>query len=184
MEGFQLILRSPTSVHNLTPSQPTTVERGLVLIRKGPSVYKVTKTFGNDLGYSCCFRQWRATHSHCSLLHGYSLGFRLIIEAETLDARNWVYDFGGFKEIRRFLEEYFDHTLAISSDDPLLETFKDLEKLNVARLKIFDGVGCEKFSEFVFNACQILIDDPSRGVRLMSVEAFEHGANSATYSRP
>ena len=44
-----------------------------------------TKTYGNDRGLSCCFRQWRSTHSHCSLLHGYSIGIKLIFECDTLD---------------------------------------------------------------------------------------------------
>lgn len=42
--------------------------------------YYSTKTFGNDRGLSCAFRQWRAT-SHCNQVHGYSLGFRFIFES-------------------------------------------------------------------------------------------------------
>ena len=64
--------------------------------------YQSTKTYGNDRGLSCCFRQWRAD-SHCNLLHGYSLGFRFVFEADTLDERNWVYDFGDCKWIKEFL---------------------------------------------------------------------------------
>ena len=41
-----------------------------------------TKTYGNDKGLSCCFRQWGATHSHCSLLHGYSIGIKIVFECE------------------------------------------------------------------------------------------------------
>ena len=41
-----------------------------------------TKTYGNDRGLSCVFRQWRSTHSHCSLLHGYSIGIKLIFESD------------------------------------------------------------------------------------------------------
>ena len=55
--------------------------------------YRVTKTYGNERGLSCAFRQWRAD-SHCNLIHGYSLGFRFVFEAAQLDDRNWVYDFG------------------------------------------------------------------------------------------
>ena len=61
-----------------------------------------TKNYGNDRGLSCSFRQWRATHSHCSLIHGYSLGFRFVFEADTLDDKNWVYDFGNTKWIKAF----------------------------------------------------------------------------------
>ena len=38
-------------------------------------MYQSTKTYGNDVGLSCTFRQWKAD-SHCNKLHGYSLGFR------------------------------------------------------------------------------------------------------------
>ncbi len=49
--------------------------------------YLSTKTYGNDRGLSCCFRQWRSTHSHCSLLHGYSIGIKLIFEKLKEDKR-------------------------------------------------------------------------------------------------
>ena len=71
--------------------------------------YLSTKTYGNDRGLSCCFRQWRSTHSHCSLLHGYSIGIKLIFESETLDDRNWVMDFGGLKAFKEWSEWQFDH---------------------------------------------------------------------------
>ena len=59
-----------------------------------------TKTYGTDRGLSCTFRQAGATHSHCSLLHGYSIGIKLVFECDELDERNWVFDFGGLKEYR------------------------------------------------------------------------------------
>ena len=51
--------------------------------------YRVIKTYGNETGLSCAFRQWKAT-SHCSLIHGYALGFEVTFEASELDKRNWV----------------------------------------------------------------------------------------------
>ena len=144
--------------------------------------YQSTKTYGNDRGLSCCFRQWRADHSHCSLLHGYSLGFRFVFESDTLDERNWVYDFGNCKWIKEFLEENFDHTLVISSDDPRLGKFKELNDTGLARLKVIHGVGCEKFSEFVYQYVSPIVIKQTLGrVELKSVEVFEHGANSAIY---
>ena len=60
--------------------------------------YQVIKTFGAERGFSCAFRQWRAD-SDCKFIHGYSLGFKLVLEAETLDDKSWVYDFGAFDHI-------------------------------------------------------------------------------------
>lgn len=143
--------------------------------------YFSTKTFGNDRGLSCAFRQWRAD-SHCNQIHGYSLGFRFVFEAETLDDRNWVYDFGNTKWIKEYLDHAFDHTLAIADDDPCLEQFKILEREGAADLRILTAVGCEKFAEMVYIDVAPRITSETHGrVRLKSVECFEHGANSAIY---
>lgn len=157
-----------------------------------------TKTYGNDRGLSCCFRQWRATHSHCSLLHGYSIGIKLIFESDTLDSRNWVMDFGGLKLFKEWAEHMFDHTLCIAEDDPHLETFKELNNVTggfndqgVVDLRIVPGVGCEMFAKMAYDKMAELLEEMKQnkhsrypvngGVRLVSAEVFEHEANSAIY---
>ena len=138
-----------------------------------------TKTYGNDRGLSCCFRQWKATHSHCSLMHGYSLGFRFVFEADELDERNWVQDFGGLKEIKAWLDTQFDHTTVIAEDDPMLDRFKamagwsnnaDLDgkpdevqkqphpNQGVIDLRIVPAVGCEAFAKIVYEHVQQWLD--------------------------
>lgn len=146
------------------------------------SRFRVTKTFGNELGFSCCFRQWKAVHSHCHKLHGYSLGVRFIISNETLDEKEWVYDFGGFKPVKELLTHFFDHTLLIAADDPELETFQEISSQGIADLRIMEnGVGCERFAEFIYHRAKNIIERDSSTVEIESVEVFEHGANSATY---
>ena len=137
-----------------------------------------TKTYGNDRGLSCCFRQWRASHSHCSTLHGYSIGIKLIFECETLDDKNWCMDFGGLKSFKAWADYMFDHTLVIAHDDPHLEFFKQmalidtnwtlpetgLDEMKVDRnnfepyqrgslcdLRIVEGVGCEMFAKMCYD---------------------------------
>jgi len=146
-----------------------------------------TKRYGNDRGLSCCFRQWRSTHSHCSLLHGYSIGIKLIFQCDTLDERNWVHDFGGLSDFKKWAEYMFDHTWLISEDDPHLETLLALSK-EVADIRIVPAVGCERFAEMAYNKMtEILQDQLKNGellnptVRVKSVEVFEHDANSAIY---
>jgi len=169
--------------------------------------YLSTKTYGNDRGLSCCFRQWRSTHSHCSLLHGYSIGIKLIFESDTLDSRNWVMDFGGLKAFKEWSEWQFDHTLVIAKDDPHLSLFKDMAKLGkqseggVCDLRIVDAVGCEKFAELAYRTMNEILAAYQEGrgwthpdgrvfearypvgntVRLRSAEVFEHSGNSAVY---
>lgn len=146
-------------------------------------IYYSTKTYGNDRGFSCAFRQPHATHSHCSFIHGYSLGFKFTFESETLDDKNWVYDFGNCKWIKKFLEDKFDHTLTIDKDDPKFDDLYALKEKGLANVVIMEGVGCEKFAEHVYKFVAPEVEKQTdKRVRLKSVEVFEHGANSAIYS--
>ena len=155
--------------------------------------YYSTKTYGNDRGLSCCFRQWRATHSHCSLLHGYSIGIKLIFESDTLDSRNWVMDFGGLKLFKEWAEYMFDHTLVVADDDPERATFEKLNHITGGYndLRIVEGVGCEMFAKMCYDKMAELLEEMKQNkhsrypvessVRLVSAEVFEHDANSAIY---
>lgn len=147
-----------------------------------------TKTYGNDRGLSCCFRQWRSTHSHCSMVHGYSIGVKLVFECDTLDERNWVMDFGGLKPLKQWLEYMFDHTMCVAEDDPLLPFWQsmatNLDTHHAIDLRIVPAVGCERFAEQVFDYVTNYLDENrdtllNPTVRLKSAEVFEHGANSS-----
>jgi 6-pyruvoyltetrahydropterin/6-carboxytetrahydropterin synthase len=145
------------------------------------------------------------------LLHGYSIGIRLIFESETLDDRNWVMDFGGHKAFKEWAEWQFDHTLVVAEDDPHLDKFKELAKLGlqdkggICDLRIVPAVGCEKFAELVYKTMQDILNHyqagdawgfwkteeqfvafearypVGKGVKLKSAEVFEHDGNSAIY---
>ena len=152
-----------------------------------------TKTYGNDRGLSCCFRQWRSTHSHCSLLHGYSIGIKLIFECDTLDDKNWCMDFGGLKGFKEWADFMFDHTLVVAEDDPMLEMFEKMASLGlqdqggVCDLRVVPAVGCEMFAKLAYDKMAELLVSGNMSypinptVRIKSVEVFEHGANSAIY---
>lgn len=147
--------------------------------------YRSTKTYGNDRGFSCAFRQWRAHDSHCRLIHGYALGFKFVFETETLDPRNWVVDFGGLDDLKDILRRNFDHTTLVSEDDPEIEWFREAHKRGILELVELPYAGCERFAEMVYLVAeQWLIDAGfSPRCRLVSVEVSEHGANSAIYMR-
>ena len=145
-------------------------------------LYQSQKTYGNEVGFSCCFRQHKAT-SHCSLLHGYSIGVRIKFETEHLDHRHWVIDFGGMKQVKEFLKRHFDHTLLVADDDPMKDELLALGSAGLARVIPMRRVGCEAFAEFIFDyvAQWVTIEADGR-VRVQSVEVFEHGSNSASVS--
>jgi 6-pyruvoyltetrahydropterin/6-carboxytetrahydropterin synthase len=143
-----------------------------------------TKHYGHNIGLSAVFRQPNADHSHCHLLHGYSLAFTFKFGCDELDNKNWAVDFGGLKPLKAWLEDSFDHKLALDKNDPHLAKFQELEALDLAEIRIFDGVGTEKFAEHAFNfADQLIRDKTNNRCYVVSVECAEHGANSAIYTR-
>lgn len=145
--------------------------------------YQSTKTYGHNLGLSCAFRQWRATHSHCRFIHGYAIEIKIIFEASALDANNWVIDFGGLKDLKKEIVETFDHKLIVAEDDPQIDDLKKLHEAGLADVKVLPSVGCEAFSKHVYGMAQDWLKKSGHADRckVFSVEIREHGANSALY---
>ncbi len=157
-------------------------------------------------GFSSVFRQWKAEGTHCRFLHGYGVYFKVIFEG-ALDYRNWVTDFGFLKRsnykitwpckedskgddhphkeftLKGWFDYMFDHTVCISEDDPALEWYKEGYEKGILQLRIVENVGCERFSELVYDVLSQAVDFESKGrVKVRSVECFEHAKNSAIYS--
>jgi 6-pyruvoyltetrahydropterin/6-carboxytetrahydropterin synthase len=95
------------------------------------------------------YRQWRAD-SHCNQVHGYALSFYFEFESDTLDVRNWVYDFGGLRPLKDMLEDWFDHTLLVASDDPEREALLNLGKIGLAKITEVERTGCEGIADFLY----------------------------------
>jgi 6-pyruvoyltetrahydropterin/6-carboxytetrahydropterin synthase len=133
--------------------------------------YFSTKTYGHNIGLSAVFRQPNADHSHCHLLHGYSLQFKFTFGCTDLDNKNWAVDFGGLKPLKAWLEDHFDHKLCIDKDDPMKE------------IRQFDGVGAEKFAEHAWRFADKLVREATDNrCWCESAECAEHGSNSAIYT--
>lgn len=142
-------------------------------------MYKSTKTYGHEQGLSVCFRQWRATHSHCSLLHGYALSIHLEWKAAELDERNWVQDFGDLGVVKDFLKNLLDHKTLVAEDDPMLDQICSLAGLGIADVVVLPAVGCEALARYIYE--QVSLKTNSSRVQLCKVEVREHGANSAIF---
>jgi 6-pyruvoyltetrahydropterin/6-carboxytetrahydropterin synthase len=141
-----------------------------------------TKHYGHNIGLSAVFRQPNADHSHCHLLHGYSLAFTFTFACKELDNKNWVVDFGGLKQLKAWLEDSFDHKIVVDKNDPALITIIDLEARGLAEVRVFDGVGAEKFAEHAYEFADNLVYEITNGrCWCVKVEVAEHGANSAIY---
>jgi len=143
--------------------------------------YISTKTY-KQIG-PVAYRQWRAD-SHCNLIHGYALSFHFEFEADTLDARNWVTDFGGLKPLKSVLEDWFDHTLLVAQDDPMREHLLELGRLKLAKITEVEKTGCEGISDFLYEYINTILL-PSFGaseaerVWCSKVEVRETDANMA-----
>ena len=120
-----------------------------MLTKYQPISYKYTSTKEYVDAFPCAYRQWRAD-SHCNSIHGYSFSIKLFFGTNDLDIRNWVADYGGLKELKKILEEQFDHTLLVAEDDPYIDVFKMVERQNLAKLTILPRLGCESLADYIY----------------------------------
>lgn len=141
-----------------------------------------TSTKVIELG-SCAFRQWRAKHSHCQFIHGYQLKAKFWFGCSELDDKNWAVDFGGLKDLKKQLQDIFDHTYCAAADDPALDQLKALDASGVIQLRVFEkGVGIERAAEKCFELASAYLKE-RYGDRcwVKQVEVFEHEDNSALF---
>ena len=141
-------------------------------------------------GYSTCFRQWKAESTHCKFLHGYAVSFRVWFEGD-LDARNWVFDFGGMKRAKgningmapkAYFDYLLDHTTIVAKDDPYLDQFQRMHADGIIQLRILESTGCERFAEYLYNILNEFLETETDGrVKAVKVEVYEHERNSASY---
>lgn len=163
--------------------------------------YISTKSYGPSEGLAVCYRQWRADRKSgkpdytvysrdeipgCCALHGYALSFYFEFESNTLDARNWVVDFGSLRPLKEFLKETFDHTMLVAADDPYFDTLKNLHDLGLAKMVEVEATGCEALAKFMVDYCNeyFLPDHYPSGaqeIRCRKVEVRETPSNSAYY---
>jgi 6-pyruvoyltetrahydropterin/6-carboxytetrahydropterin synthase len=149
-----------------------------------PVYYKYTSTKEYHDAFPCAYRQWRAD-SHCNLIHGYSFSMKFYFGTNDLDVRNWAADYGGLKELKKILEDQFDHTLIVAADDPEMETYKLLEAKKMAKIVVLPKLGCEGLSDMLYKYVNgVYIPDmwgPSEAARLWCyrVEVRETQSNMA-----
>ena len=136
-----------------------------------------------ELG-STAFRQPNAD-SHCKFIHGYQLKAELTFGCKKLDNNNWVFDFGGLKQLKTIFENQFDHTLVVAGSDPHLDVFRSLSEAGAADLRVMDGgVGIEKFAEWVFKTADTYVEEATEGrVWVENATVYEHGNNFASVSK-
>jgi 6-pyruvoyltetrahydropterin/6-carboxytetrahydropterin synthase len=143
--------------------------------------YTSTKSYDN---YPCCHRQWRHP-GHCAFVHGYSRSFHFEFQCTALDSYGFVMDFGDLKAVKALLDDWFDHTLLLNADDPLLPQFEALASQGACKLKVLPNCGMEGTARFLFDAVNQIVQGQTDGRAWCSrVEVRENNKNSAIYSGP
>lgn len=153
--------------------------------------YLSTKLFDN---YSVAIRQWKAQHSHCQLLHGYALKFKVWfasnepLEENQLDDMNWIVDYGGFKQppqgngLKAWMDHMWDHTLLIQKDDPYADIFVQMEQMGLAKVHLLDKMGAESCAKLVYDKFnEVLAKTDAGRCKCVKVECFENDKNSSIY---
>ena len=154
--------------------------------------YQSTKLFDN---YSVALRQWKAQHSHCQLLHGYALKFKVWFESiepleeNQLDEMNWIQDYGGFKSkptgngLKDWMDYMWDHTLLIEKDDPYLDFFQSAAQEGLCHIRVMEKIGAESAAKLVFDKFNDELSKQGGGrVKVTKVECWEADKNSSIYT--
>lgn len=128
-------------------------------------------------------RHWHAP-THCALIHGYARSVELTFACEELK-EGWVLDLGGLKELRKALEEAWDHKTLIASDDPLLADIQALAEKGALAVTVMDvtrghGPGLEESCRFVADLAAPIVERLAGArVWIEKVEIWEKSDNRA-----
>ena len=151
--------------------------------------FQSTKIFDN---YSVEIRQWKAQHSHCQLLHGYALKFKVWFESNEpinqLDDMNWIVDYGGFKDaplgngLKSWMDHMWDHTTLIQKDDPFADIFEQMGQMGLAKVHFLEKMGAESCAKLVYDHFnEVLAKTDAGRCKVVKVECFENDKNSSIY---
>lgn len=123
---------------------------------------------------------------HCARIHGHNWSFTFIFGCEHLDECGFVVDFGKLKPLRSWIEEHLDHACVFNRDDPLLDTFVQLNEANdncVFKPFVVEQCSSEGLAKCLFDVAKPMIQDMTGGrAFLISVTVKEDVRNSATYA--
>lgn len=146
-------------------------------------LFSVTKTFENLPVAHCQFQDVREDGSpgDCAALHGYDRSVTIEVSSAQLDEHGWVFPFGAFKQIKQWLEFYFDHTSVFPASDPRM---KDIKKaiaagiLGTGRILPY-GVSMEMSALFLYEqANRYIFESSDKRACITNIEFREHQKNA------
>jgi len=128
-------------------------------------------------------READGSPGECASVHGYDRSVEFTFAGE-VDEMGWIVPFGELKDVKTFLEYYFDHVTVLPANDPRLEHIT--EELTVpggllGTLRVLpSGVSMEMSSLFIWEHVNHYIYKLTQGrCYVERVRVYEHDRNDA-----
>lgn len=144
-------------------------------------IYRSGKIYGHDRGLTC---SWIDPITHN--VTGCSIKVHLEFAASKLDERNFVVDFGGLKNFKGWLEDTFDHTFLIATDDPQFERFAKADEDGLIQLTTLpEGYNANRFAEMIYEVLDTWLTDAGFAPRceVYAVKVFAQEQSKSPFSQ-
>ena len=110
----------------------------------------------------------------CAHPHGHNGKIEIELEAEKLDARGMVFDFGDIKDIvRKWVHRELDHQMILKKGDPLIKILRDLKE---PYFEMDENPTAEALAKLIFYYAK------SKKLPISRVTFWETLSSSATYT--
>jgi 6-pyruvoyl-tetrahydropterin synthase len=119
----------------------------------------------------------------CASIHGYDRSVEFTFAGD-VDDMGWIVPFGELKDVKTFLEYYFDHTTVLPANDPRLHLVtEELTSVGglLSKVRILpSGVSMEMSSVFIWEHVNHYIYKITNGrCYVERVRVYEHDRNDA-----
>jgi len=128
-------------------------------------------------------READGSPGECASVHGYDRSVEFTFAGD-IDEMGWIVPFGELKDVKTFLEYYFDHVTVLPANDPRLDQIT--EELTVpggllGTLRVLpSGVSMEMSSVFIWEHVNHYIYKITNGrCYVEQVRVYEHDRNDA-----
>ena len=110
----------------------------------------------------------------CQHPHGHNAVVEIHIEADTLDGRNMVADFGDIKRIvKGWIDQELDHKMILRNDDPLVAA---LQKMGEPVYLLDSNPTAERIAQLIYDKSR------EHGLPVARVTVWETPTSWATYT--
>tara|TARA_R110002073_G_scaffold190682_6_gene349449 strand:+ start:2270 stop:2806 length:537 start_codon:yes stop_codon:yes gene_type:complete len=138
--------------------------------------------------YCMAHRLFNIRNSRCFVPHGHNEFVKVYLVSignDTLDGGvNMMAPFAVLKQVwHQWIDDHVDHSLQLSSQDPMLDYFKTREPENLAHLMITPGdPTTEVLAALFMSKINALLADQGLAVRCRKVEIEETPTNTVSFS--